>query len=419
MPPMRTRCLALLILPASCLLLELPARAEPVPIDPLLVLEELSSAYAKEPIQELVQVAAMAPASSRRDTFRVRFAGESCFELKFGGILVWTEQTQAGLVLRAVHERDAQACFERAVDPRTVLEELSRELPPLPAPQLVLALRAGDAFGEPIPYARAVKWRSASLDTDATPARASLIGVGEGCSVEMICSLEPPRLISAAFEFENGGARIVIDVRPDPAPSAGNLGVPVEHRLRVGSIRELAPRMGDIAVGEPFPPMSLLRASDVLEDSAPSGEPASVEPAGPCLVVFFRQWDDDAIAAVRLAERIAPQIGSPAIHRVAVLNLGAMTAGLLDTLAALRERMGAHPFLFSVSDASTINRFATPDIGAVVVAVRDDGSVAAVARMDDRFHRRPDETDEQFRSRIDGLTDQAAREAIESFRADP
>lgn len=298
---------ALLLLLAAAL----AANPEVIPLEPSIVLDDLTASYRDAPTAERIDVRASAGGQVRAETIHLWIQPPDHLRIDFGDLVLWSDSK----VIRIAHRHDEQGYFESPVDPAGLANTLEALLPPFPMPQISLAF-ADDPGSALTPYARGVLWTGASADDARRPAAVRLEGSSDRAEVLLTSDAESSRV--HAMKISLDGGRTVIDLMVEPLPPAEATLQPIDltKRERVSEISLLRPRPARVALGDTLPPMRL----EIWRNDTPCIE----EPLGPAAVVFLRRWRPGTSphAAYSAAERIIAESPGFALYAVLVIEPG-------------------------------------------------------------------------------------------------
>lgn len=180
----------------------MPALAQPVQLDPRLVIQEAQQAYRAGPTAEQVTATLRIEGAHPRrpmvmqQRFTVRIAppapeaeGPTQALLELGDVTV---ALRDGL-LTASSTWNEQRVLVRDLESFPGPLDLAATLPPIPAPQL--ALVADDDFSTPTPYTPDVRWVQASADPDAPMQLVIMEGQGPHGPVTLVTDAQTGRLL--------------------------------------------------------------------------------------------------------------------------------------------------------------------------------------------------------------------------------
>lgn len=210
---------------------------EVVPTDAKLILDQLRRAYRDSVRAEQVDVTVDDGLSRKTETLVVRTWPGQKFELELGSVRVWSE----GTVIRAIHTANAGVYFERAIGDKVVLDVLGELLPPIPAPQLDLALGSASETDSLMGYVKKIHWETGEI-TDARTVRLSARGRAEDASVNVQAVGDPPRLSNVAIELDDGRVKLTCVIAPTGESAKEAPGVDVSGRRVVNALTELTPK---------------------------------------------------------------------------------------------------------------------------------------------------------------------------------
>jgi len=347
-----------------------------VPVDPEMALTRLAVRYRTEPAHETVTVTVKLGAIERSEAYTLRLApgaqgAPPRFELRMGDVIIWSTASE----VRAVHRLDARAYASAPIEDDDVLGALERLAPPIPCPQLRLAMGDGE-LSSPLPAVQSVEWGPARiLDEDGPggePASFEIEGTHGAGPVRLVATAtDPVRLRRIEAALPGDAARMWLVVTP-AGLAPGALGAPVEGRKRRSSMAELVPTPGDLRVGDPMPAMTLQSVGE-NEAREPAKSPRRV-------FVLARSWSELASAAMRAAEEAMEGRTGVTIAPVLVVDIGMDVTALPGRLTRAAEAAAPWTLWSSVSPGSTIERF--DEHAPVVVVVERDGTIAGVTALE-------------------------------------
>lgn len=381
------------------------ARAQPVELDPELVITDARAAYLEAPTAEELTVVlrpnglSAAASGARRERYITRLdpgpAGgprPARAVIELGSLKAFLEHG----AVTVTHEADPGAAMVTAVPGPPSPAALAAVLPPVPWPQLALVDESDPDFTNPTPYTRGVRWLDALLDPSTNPPTATVTGRSQTGPITMTIHAETGRLLRLSAQIAADPPTMLdISVTPVDAVDPAAWGLPADGRQQVGSLNQLGSRTRALVrPGDLAPEITLLGPD--LEQWSLSAAMIATERPRAVAVLLFRLPDeaseladvlDDAAVgrdALRAAASGPDELSSAA---GAVMNLGSFTRGGFETLArewaALREpaRLGVDELRWTSSAQQTIDRLA-PGSNAVLVVVGADRRVRAVVRLD-------------------------------------
>lgn len=254
------------------------AWAEQVVLDPLVVLSELRDAYATQATADEVRVKVESAGQHQGDTIAVRIVPPNRVRLSLGGAEVLIDEQG----LRATRVGNRVAYFEALLEEGGALATLRKRLPPLVAPQVVLAL---GSLSEPMtPWLEGVRWTSAVMRPAGAGRSAMIVLEGAGPRAEVRVEIDPEtsRLRTMKTKIDDG-TTIVLECEALSAPTAASMALDVDGRGKVESLAELDATSVDTSVGDVMPAMTL-QVSGQRE--------AVADLAGPGVVLFVSEAAD-------------------------------------------------------------------------------------------------------------------------------
>jgi hypothetical protein len=343
------------------------ASAEQVVLDPLVVLSELRDAYATRATADEVRVKVESAGQHQGDTIAVRIVPPNRVRLSLGGAEVLVDEQG----LRATRVGNRVAYFEAPLEEGGALATLRKRLPPLVAPQLVLAL---GSLSEPMtPWLEGVRWTSAAMRPAGAGRSAMIVLTGVGPRAEVRVEIDPDtsRLRTMKTKIDDG-TTIVLECEALSAPSAASMALDVDGRRKVDSLAELDATSVDTSVGDPLPSMTL-QVSGQRE--------AVANLAGPGVVLFVSEAEDLVLVErVTAARRQLIDAGGAG---GAVSALGAWSVLVMNelhpdpALAASRvPRIDGVQNCWTTDRRATVGRF---DARATVLLVVFDGQMTVRA----------------------------------------
>lgn len=254
------------------------AAAQQIVLDPLVVLAELRAAYATKPTADEVRVKVESAGQHQGDTIAVRIVPPNRVRLSLGGAEVLVDETG----LRATRAGNSVAYFEAPLEEGGALATLRKRLPPLVAPQVVLAL---GSLSEPMtPWLEGVRWSSAAMRPAGAGRSAMIVLQGAGPRAEVRVEIDPEtsRLRTMKTKIDDG-TTIVLECEALSAPAAASMTLDVDGRRKVESLAELDATSVDTSVGDAMPAMTLNVAGE---------REAVAELVGPGVVLFVSGAED-------------------------------------------------------------------------------------------------------------------------------
>lgn len=296
--------------------------------------------------------------------------------------------------LVAVHERNAETCYEAAMGVPLTVEALGRELPPLPLPQLDL-LTCDPAGVMPALgwYARSVSWQNAAADA-RQPGRVTLMGVCDLGAITMTVRNDQVTGIEVrSGERGAGGVGAGPGLKLSLATASPcreeDLLLSVEGRRPVTRLAELQPKAGVLRAGAAVPEMQWTTAAGKLQPLrewfVPPAEFATVAARAERLVVVFARKADGGVDSGILARSLRSmqeasmlaasgredrKVAGPPMTYVQVVVFEAAPGAdeLLGRLKAEREKAGwGDQLAWTTEPKSTVDLFATGGESAVVI----------------------------------------------------
>jgi hypothetical protein len=412
---------------AACGAVALGQVHEPGPVDlpPGTAIDEAGKAYRAGPVADDVSITVRTGAAGpeRKERYRVRIAARSAdgqqgprLLLERGRLRVFGAPGKR--VAADVGDETACVVWELEGDPTA--EDLARHLPPVPLPQIALALGGENAARDLTPYTLGTVWSTATADERVTPSVVMLKGRCSGGDVTMVIDGRQGksgrlRSFVAELKTDPGGAGrgMTLDLKCEPVVNPGDpkeWEIDPGTREHLGSISELRQRPAPIAVGKRVPVLRLLSGQgEEWEGSWPAVQPDVGPPApgiGAVVLVFFRVPGDveraagisrDAMAGVEAAVAWFNLPAGPAgiaVRRVAVFRPMDFKPDRLAALGNVRspnqlsgstgpDSLLQTPLNFTISPPATLDRFAA---GADAALVLLDASkvLRAVIRLDGR-----------------------------------
>jgi len=214
-----------------------------MPIDGEAMCAMLTKELRGRPMRAVVTVTSATPVEKKTDSYEVFImagveGAAPRIDLVMGPLHVHGD----GAAVRAVHTREPGTVFGVAVGEQGVMETISTNLPPIPMPQVWMAMWDGPE-GKCPPlgaYFGAVEWVKSEMGVDASPPRVRMYGraAESGAIVELHATLEPVRIERFVVADEKTGS--VIEVKLEPLEEGA---LPpedaMEGRTKVGSVGEL------------------------------------------------------------------------------------------------------------------------------------------------------------------------------------
>lgn len=297
--------------------------------------------------------------------------------------------------LVAVHERNAETCYEAAMGVPLTVEALGRELPPLPLPQLDL-LTCDPAGVMPALgwYARNVLWQNAAADA-RQPGRVTLTGTCDLGAITMTVRGDQVTGIEVrSGERGAGGVGAAPGLKLSLAAASPcreeDLLLSVEGRRPVARLAELQPKAGVLRAGAAVPEMQWTTAAGKLQPLrewfVPPAEFATVAARAERLVVVFaRKASGEGVDSGMLARSLRSMqeasmlaasgreerrvTGPPMTYvQVVVFEAAPGADELLGRLKTEREKAGwGDQLAWTIEPRSTVDLFATSGESAVVI----------------------------------------------------
>ncbi|MDX2117462.1 MAG: hypothetical protein SFY96_04690 [Planctomycetota bacterium] len=384
----------------------------------------LVDAYRRGPVADRVQVRVVSfapadpakpaekttdkPGTERRATVVLRVdRGDAAgfrprqLRLELGSLLLHADHS----MLLAISRLEPRSCFETELARGLRPQELAAVIPPLPLPQIALALGDDSALADPLPYVRNVTW--SGVESKQLAGKPVYVVKGTSRSGEVSITLDQVsgrlRQMSADVLAAGSEGRIRVELvvnQIDPGdPNGWTLSS--ADRERVAALDLLGPRAGDLTVGQKFPSLPILDAA--LAPFTPADVLGTANPPGALVLVAFRPSADtdearlilaDAKAGIGalqgLAIKSAKGIAPLAVRPLAVLE-GEEIA--VDRLAAwharwdavdqktLGQRFGS--MLSTSSSGIALDRFG-PGLAAALIIIGGDQRVLGVVPLDGR-----------------------------------
>jgi hypothetical protein len=382
------------------------AQPDPPPLSPAAVLAQVRSAHRAGPIADEVTVQlTLGPRRTRSASLVVRVDARDpaapLFRIEFDSASV-----EPSLVAVYAASTLAAANSDNENDrwivesPGLSLSDILAHLPPIPVPELRLALDADDRFDQPTPYTPDVNWFSAELSPAPRPSAPSWIvlrGQSSAGPVQAAFDASTLRFRSFHAELHNGTTELTLDLSAKPVDP----GDPATWRLTtagrrtVASLSDLAPQRAPIPVGDFVPDLSCTHANgsvwSLYQALTVLPAPAPGAPAPAVALVLFRTSGDDVAlasgeASARLALSALRQAASPAVpletHLIAAIDLAAYG----EQWPALQQRWGAEAAAGLApgwaTPSTTIDRY-VPAARAALVLIAPDRRLLAVTTLDE------------------------------------
>jgi len=214
-----------------------------MPIDGEAMCAMLAKELHARPMRDRVTVTSATPVEKKTDSYEVFItpAVEGAaprMDLVMGPLHINSD----GATVRAVHVREPGTVYEVSIGDKGMMETIGASLPPIPMPQVWMAMATGPE-GKCPPlgaYFGEVEWVKAEMGVDASPPRVRMYGraSGTGAIVELHATVEPVRIERFVIADEKDSS--VIEVRLEPLEEGA---VPPEDamdgRTKVGSVGEL------------------------------------------------------------------------------------------------------------------------------------------------------------------------------------
>lgn len=390
--------------------------AQPVPLDPVIALDDARAAYTAAPWCERAVVSvrrvmgglaaelaaaaeadaaglgALAGLPAARDRAERRAELVVCWEPEAeGGGRGWMELGELRVViergvLTAVHARNGLAYVQEQLaaegEPVTAAA-LGRVLPPVPLPGVDVALAGERPLRGITAYVPEVQWLSAVVDDASDPRRVALTGRGGHGLVSMTLEAATGRIVEFACDAsppDAAGQQTVIVVRtqalaPARRPEWMREPPAVEGRERVASLRQLAPvRPTELRPGQTVAGLPLLTREGTPWSPAADLGAGGIGglPGETLLVLLFVRVGEDLGAYRDAAEAV--RAWAEGLEGVRVSYRPVLVVDLADREADRRVQEAAgvlgDRLLWTASGPATIDRFAPA------------GSKAAVAVLD-------------------------------------
>ena len=346
---------------------------ESVEIDPATVLSDLRGAYRSRAIAEEIRVKVRADGEHGGETMVLSMSAGGALHLDMGASKVWADSSG----LRVSPGREARVYYE--APSKDVLATVERELPPIPVPQLVLALASDWEKRDLTAYARGVRWTRARVFPEALPPVALLEGRGEGCEVEIEMDAQSGRLRRMTTKL-GGGGLIEVEAEPLPTPGDDVFVFDVESRTRVATLTDLSAQAKLLHVGDEAPAWELFSWPEPTQ---------SLAFAGPAVVVMFRDTREleSVVRVARAAQEsvMGEPAGTWAMWCVQVIDFEDQPRSAVDlAYSTLAVKLGSRfeRLWFVRGGATTVDRFTSS--GANVLLVVDSNRRIVLKRALDR-----------------------------------
>ncbi len=261
---------AVMGLVSAMLTLAATALAQPLrdaeELDPAVVIASLREAYQREAFAEEITARVRAAGRLRIDRIEVRgdATGESArVWLSLGDLDVAVHDGR----LVAANRRDVETFVARTLGDGPLTKSLADILPPVPAPQVELALGDDATFSRPLPYLRDVQWISASRPLGRAAAIDDAITVlGQGPHGQVTLLVDPAtsrlRMLKTDIVREDGATAVEIELRftalvpGDPAAWV----IDTTDRRELASLTDLRPSPPRLRPGAVVPDPSTYTA---------------------------------------------------------------------------------------------------------------------------------------------------------------
>lgn len=234
MKPILSLALSLAVTLAS------PALAERDDFDPRIILDAVAQAYRDEAVTEDIRVTVETISEKRIERMTLRTRPGEGAEITLGPLTIWTNLDH----WFAVH-KDAPDHFVRVpIEGGDAIETLRDAFPPIIAPTLVWAL--GEADDPPCALLEGVEWTSGRFELgDATASRLfRWVAKGEADGRNAILITDGGRrFVELTIEDPASGTTITARRTESHAPRKATLGVGIEHREALPSLRALLERI--------------------------------------------------------------------------------------------------------------------------------------------------------------------------------
>jgi hypothetical protein len=374
---------------------EPPAEIESIPLTPGLVIAGAQEAYRAGPVADRLAISVTSAAGRARSAdviVRIDATGDMpAFRLEFA-----ESRSDASLVV-SLSAGTLVAANSGNENDRWVMEnvgagldEILSLLPPLPIPQLHLAL--GGAFDHPTPYTPDLAWESAETSQAQPPSdRVDIVLRGRGPLGAVTALFDAQTLRLRSFEAELQGER-TLSILSEPVEPGTPADWPITTvgRTLVADLSDLSLQRGPITPGQFVPDIGdntgwSLHAE--LEALAAAGSKAVA------LVLFRVSEEPLQLATAEAGARLALQAvgltraegAAPAVvaRPMAAIEL----AGAEGDWQALRERWAGEAMNGLMpgwaTPGSTLDRF-DPGAIAALVLVAPDRRLLAVIPLESR-----------------------------------
>jgi hypothetical protein len=273
----------------------------------------------------------------------------------------------------AVHELDRMGIYKVSVQDGDALRAWREGLPPLPLPQLALALSKDIAREALTPYSGAVTWSSATLrhEAEAGQELVTIVGVAERTKVTLVARHDTWRLASCTTEVDRGASVIRMTVEPAGGIDDRAMDIGAERRQALESFAQLGPRPGDVAVGQAMPRLVLTRFR-----GAPV--PADLDNGQPGVLVLFREWERTGVPTGLIESAREAVKLKPGTQLTVGVIIDFTTPLHNDRLVSLASSMRDVELYTSASATRTIDRF-TASSNHVLVAYDAAGIVRFIS----------------------------------------
>lgn len=343
---------------------------EAAPVDPAHVVTSLRRAYHKRPIVESVEVEARTPSERRRESYVFRGNTRGEVRLELGDLLIWTD----GPRLLAVHRLNAGVYFEAELEGDDRAAAVRAVLPPLPVPQLDLALQrieAGSAAWNPgLACGGGSGWTDAETITLGGKPGNALRSSDPECRRSAVCLGQPPRLLAVQSSVSKDGVETTVRATVTKLDEAvGRLDADLRGRERAASLGELRAEAGDVRRGVAMPEFVV---EPLKRDGA---KPGALVPAGkPVLIVIAAGMDD---AAERTARSLRAAAGSAKVEFRLIAAAPIVDTPERRALFDAARRVDDRGAWVSYSPQTTLRRL-TSSSPAAMALVDSSGLVLAV-----------------------------------------